>query len=110
MADLLFIVGFYLALAAGLLTPILILVKAIETYRLVNIDPNVYIFKSIVAMSVWLVLSLGMSFMMFVYVFASAHRDRNATPNWTGVIVFVSLTLMYSLFGWGLVRWMMRRK
>jgi hypothetical protein len=110
MDDLLFLLGGFIALAAGVLTPIFILVKAIETYRLVNRDRNVYVFKSLVALGVWVALSLGILFLMFVYVFSSAHRIPNAPPDWRWLAIFISLTLAYGLIGWGLVRWMMRRE
>jgi hypothetical protein len=70
MSDLLLLLGFFIALAAGVLTPIFILVKAIETYRLVNRDRNVYVFRSVIALGAWLALSLVMLFLMFANVFA----------------------------------------
>lgn len=110
MSDLLLLLGFFIALATGVLTPIFILVKAIETYRLMNRDRDVYVVKSIIALGAWLAVTLVMLYLLFANVFASAHRDRNTPPNWTGLVVFISLILAYGLIGLGLVRWMMRRE
>lgn len=74
MGDSLFVVAVLVAVLAGALTPIFVLVKSIETYRLVNKDRGIYIFKAGLALCVWFLLSMGIMFLMFVYVFSSAHR------------------------------------
>ena len=109
-SDSLFLLGALVAVVAGALTPIFVLVKSIETYRFVNKDRGVYIFKASLALGVWFVLSMGMRFLMFVYVFSSAHRGPGAATDWSWLAIFNLLTLAYSASGFGLVRWMMRRE
>lgn len=110
MGDSLFLIGVLVAVLAGALTPIFVLVKSIETYRLVNKDRAVYIFKAGLAFGVWFALSMGIMFLMFVYVFSSAHRTPGAATDWSWLAVFNLLTLAYASAGFGLVRWMMRRE
>jgi hypothetical protein len=110
MGDLVFLMGVLMALAAGGLTMTLIIVKAAETYRLVNKDRAVYIFKAGLALGIWGVLSLGLMFLMFIYLYSAPHRAPHAPTPWSWLAVFISLIVGYGLVGWVLVRWMMKRE
>jgi hypothetical protein len=108
MRDLLFLIGVLVAVLAGALTPIFVLVKSIQTYKLVNKDRAVYILRAGLALGVWIALSVGIMFLMFVYVFSSAHQAPGAATDWPWLTTFNLLTLAYAAVGFGLVRWMMR--
>lgn len=110
MGDFLFLVGVLVAGAGGVMTPIFVLVKSIETYRLVNKDRGVYVLKAGLALGIWFTLSMGIMFLMFVYVFSSAHRRPGGATDWSWLAIFNLLTLAYSAVGFGLVRWIMRRE
>jgi hypothetical protein len=48
--------------------------------------------------------------LVFGYVFSSAHRIPAAATDWSWLTVFNLLTLAYAAAGFGLVRWIMRRE
>ena len=110
MGDVVFLTGALVAVAAGMLTPIFILVKSVETYRLANRDRAVYVFRAMLALGVWCALSLGMMFLMFVYVYSSAHSQPDAPADWSWLTVYIFLTAGYGLVGLVLVRWMTRQE
>ena len=110
MGDLLFVIGLLVAVVAGALTPLFVLAKSIGTYRLVNKDRAVYILRAGLALTVWVALSMGIMWLVFVYVFSSAHRIPGAATDWSWLTVFNLLALAYAAAGFGLVRWMIRRE
>lgn len=107
MGDLIFLLGVLIALTAGALTPIFIIVKSAEACRIEDADKGQCIVKAGFALAVWGFLSLGIMFLMFVYVYGSAHRIPDAPTAWRWLLTFLSLTIAYGLIGFGLVRLIM---
>jgi hypothetical protein len=105
--DIIFLVSLAAAALAACLTPIFTIIKSVETYRDVNRDRAVYIFKALLAMAAWGVLTCGMLFMLFAHVYGMAHRvNREVPPDWRAALILLALAGVYGLAGVGLVYWM----
>jgi hypothetical protein len=98
-------------LIVAALAPILIIVKSIKSYRLVNQNLETFRFKAVAAICIWLFLTLGM-FLIFgflAYVISHAmSRDPSIKPHPT--IGYVGLHLIYFAACYLLVDWMSRRR
>lgn len=58
--------------------------------------------KALIAVAAWLVLSLMMAYLNFVFVFASAHTSPEARGAVMPILTLFALTIAYGLAGWGL--------
>jgi ABC-type transport system involved in multi-copper enzyme maturation permease subunit len=66
--------------------------------------------KALLALLIWVLLSLGLFFMTFVYVFGNAHRvNQDEPPALTGALVYLFMVAVYALAGFGLAYWMRHR-
>jgi hypothetical protein len=97
-------------------TPLVILVKSALDFRRAEQGRGSIFLRGVGALAIWLVVSLGMMFMLFVTFFSSAHSeyrlshggapDLSGSDDPTGMILM--LVVIYALAGGGLSYWMLR--
>src|SRR5687768_16989182 len=101
----------FLAMAIGLAIAILIIVKCEQTYRLVNQNRRIYVFKAAAALVVWCGLSLILLTFLAGYMMGLAHTpDPGSNADLSVVVTFWAMELVYAGVGWLLVLWMKRRE
>jgi uncharacterized integral membrane protein len=104
------ILGWSLIVVAAL-TPVLVIVFSIRNYRRGSVDFETARFKALVALFVWLSLTLVMflflGFLAFVMSHAMSH-DPSARPHPT--LTYLVIHVMYFAVCYLLVDWMSRRK
>ena len=111
MNQLLSISPLFFATAIGLAIPILIILKCEHTYRLVNQNRRIYVFKAVVALAVWGGLSLFLLTFLAGYMMGLAHTPHpGSTTDLSVVVTFWAMELVYAGVGWLLVLWMKRRE
>ncbi len=111
MNQILSISPLLLALVIGFAIPILIIVKCEQTYRLVNQNRKVYIFKAVIALTVWGGLSLFLMIFLAGYTMGMAHTPNpGKTSDLSLVFTFWVMELVYAGVGWLLIHWMKSRE
>ncbi|HEY0081073.1 MAG TPA: hypothetical protein VGB73_20885 [Pyrinomonadaceae bacterium] len=109
MSDLIFTASVCLALAACAIAPIFVLINSIRAYRQTATGRGRKVLKAVLALLIWVLLSFGLFFMTFVYVYANAHRPNlNEPPALSSALTYLGLTVVYALAGFGLAYWMRR--
>ena len=111
MNQLLSISPLLFGMLIGFAIPILIIVKCEHTYRLVNQNRKIYIFKATVAVAVWGGLSVLLLSFLSGYNMGLAHTPHPGTTSDLSLIfTFWVMELIYGGVGWLLVLWMKRRE
>jgi hypothetical protein len=98
-------------LIVAALTPILIIVKSVQSYRLVGQDIETFRFKAVAAICIWLFLTLGMMLIFGFLAYVISHamsRDPFIKPHPT--IGYIVLHLFYFAVCYLLVDWVSRRR
>jgi hypothetical protein len=99
-------------------TPLVILVKSAVDFWRADAGRGAIFLKGVVALMVWLTVSLVLMFMLFATFYGSAHSeyrmshggaaDPAGSDDPTGTIIL--LVAIYTLAGGGLSYWMLRGK
>jgi hypothetical protein len=108
MADKIFLIDTLFFLTVALLVAALIYIKSTQTYRLANRDRSVYMFKACLALAIWVVLSMWLLWLIFVYVYTRPHVKPGEPPDSSWIWMFTCFVAGYALIGYALVRWMKR--
>jgi hypothetical protein len=109
MNQLLSISPLLFGMVIGFAIFILIIVKCEQTYRLVNQNRKIYIFKVSVALAVWGGLSLLLLIFLSGYMMGLAHTPYpGTTSDFSLIFTFWVMELIYGGVGWLLVLWMKR--
>ena len=98
-------------LIVAALTPTLIIVNSIKSYRLVNQNIETFRFKAVAAVCIWLFLTLGMLLILGFLAYVISHAmsgDPSIKPHPT--IGYIGLQLIYFAACYLLVDWMSRRR
>jgi hypothetical protein len=104
------ILGWALVVVAPV-TPALVIAFSVRNYRLGLQDFETIRFKALVAILVWLVLTLGMFMLLSFLAYVMAHaisRDPSARPHPT--FTYLVIHVMYFAVCYLLVDWASRRK
>ncbi len=103
---------YWLFLLASFVLPLLIVAQSVRSYRRVGHGRGKFVWKAVIALSIWSILTLVM--VLVESTIAAVSRAANAIAPHSEDIVFVGkvtgIHLVYVLAGCGLVYWMVSRE
>ena len=96
---------------AAVLIPVLIVVKSIKSYRLVRLNKEIFTFKAVAALCVWLLLTIGLFFLKALLAYMIGHAlSQSPSIKPEPSLWYIGLHLIYFSIGYWLVYWVSRQK
>jgi hypothetical protein len=104
MEDVIGMLTLYIFAAAAVVFPLYVIIRSIINFVRASDGRGAIVVKAVVALGVWLLLSLIVLFIPIMYVFEPGNVDR-ATANSRVTVLMLALTLVYILIGLVMTYW-----